>query len=350
MDLPQRSGDAEGGASKSLIEIDNPCVDISFKRVMDDQVFCCGFLSSVLGFQKNEITEVRKVDTQLLASKNLGTHLTSDFLCITRNNGTKILVEIQNNYNEAEYKAKAIVEIARVLARWDSERLHEHVAKKKKTNGGTASSAKSFWLDITATFVIVVTNGPTTEPYVVNQYKLLLDHSEEIPQQEQQPAQRPLGSIDVRVVIVSLDKFSKTEDELATVRDCYLYAFKLPPRPSKSALVSKQIMNIGKVTCGGDLGLEHFYGLLNTSNETSHVAFLKQWTEAEDYICKLDEAAREATNCSLLLKLFRQLQPTSSAAAVAASFNMSKADMQTALERAGIINAEDPQDIQYFKD
>ena len=118
---------------KGSFEIDNPCVDFCFKKVMADKAFCCGFLCNILGFQKEEIVDVLKLDTQLLADKNLGSHLTSDLLCLTHNNGTKILVEIQNNYNELEYKAKAIVEIARVIAHWDSERVHEHVAKKKKT-------------------------------------------------------------------------------------------------------------------------------------------------------------------------------------------------------------------------
>jgi hypothetical protein len=287
-------------------------------------------------------------------------------LCITKNNGTKIVVDVQNYCKEAKYETKSVVEVARILTYWESQRLHEQVAaKKRKHEGRTASSAKFFWSDIAASYVIAVTNGPTTEPYVVNQYKFMLDQgsADICPGEQQQltlpPVQRPLEPVDVRVVIVSLDKFNKTEEELVTERDCYLYALKLPPNPNRSALVSKQIQNLKRVTCG-DPGLEQFYHLLSTRNEAFHLAFLRQWTESEDYITGIEEAVREAgkaagkaagetaANRECLLRAFRGLRATTSAGAVAAMFSLTKEEMQTALDSAGITHAEDPEDRQYF--
>jgi len=95
---------------------------------------------------------------------------------------------------------------------------------------------------------------PCMEPQVINTYRM--SHTD-------QP-NRYLGGIDARVVIVSLSHFNKSEDQLESLEDKWLYAFKDESQvfDKRRIYAYKHINNVDKTQSDEDNGLQTFYRML----------------------------------------------------------------------------------------
>jgi hypothetical protein len=257
--------------SGESLDIVHPCTDYGFKRAFHDQQVACGFLNTVLGISgTEEITHVRFLDKELPSHELLGRDFIVDILCET-GKGRRFLIEMQNDFR-ADYATKAFTEFCRLIAHWDAEVIHQEVAeesRKRARASTTYDGVKEFWRDIKTAIVLVVTNKrfshdqrkerfldhAVMEPDIINSYRMT---------HERVPG-RPLGDLDARVILVMLGNFNKTEDELTSPLDQWLYAFKDETLASGVSRIPtyKHIENIHRVGVDSNPGIASFYNILN---------------------------------------------------------------------------------------
>lgn len=269
------SSDRENNKNKP-IDIIHPCTDYGFKRVFYDQEVACGCLNTLLNFEgARAITSLTYLDKELLSKDKIGSDFIVDILAQSQD-GRRFLIEMQTNYTP-DYAMKAFVEFCRLIAEWDTETIHQMVSeeKREKMKGTeTFDGTKQFWADIKTAIVIVLTNTEDPgeikktlftghmerEPSVINTYRMLHEDKD-----ERQPTRRPLGDFDGRIVLVTLANFKKTESELVTPLDRWLYAFKderLNRKSNKRLPLYKTIHNTD-AAIGNNESLRRFYDLLN---------------------------------------------------------------------------------------
>ena len=286
--------------ARASLDIVHPCTDYGFKRAFHDIPFACGFLNAVLGLSgTEEITTIRYLDKELPSHAFLGRDFIVDILCETRND-QRFLIEMQNDYG-ADYASKAFVELCRLVAHWDSEVIHQKVSEesiKLARAGTTYDGVKEFWKDIKTAIVLVVTNKlfsrdqrknnfldqTLMKPAVINSYRMT---NESVPGQS-------LCDLDARVVLVMLGNFHKTENELITPLDQWLYAFKDETLKSGISRIPtyKHIENIHRVGIDNNPGLASFYNILN--KESVRIAghlenFEKNMAEVNGIISMMEE-------------------------------------------------------------
>lgn len=252
------------------IDIVHPCTDYGFKRAFHDPHVACGFLNTILDLKdQNIITNVRFLDKELPSHEALGRDFIVDILCETQDN-RRFLVEMQNDFR-ADYATKAFTEFCRLIAHWDAETIRQEVteeSRKRARASETYDGTKEFWKDIKTAIVLVVTNKrfPATqhkvlfpgqvlmEPEIINSYRMM----------HESHAGRFLGDLDARVVLVMLGNFNKSESDLTSSLDRWLYAFKDENLASGVSRIPtyKHIENIHSVE-GDDANLTSFYHTLN---------------------------------------------------------------------------------------
>ena len=181
---------------------------------------------------------------------------TVDILCETGKD-QRFLIEIHNDFR-GDYTTKVI-----------HQRVSEEEEAKLARAGTTYDGVKEFWKDIKTAIVLVVSNKcfskdqrkerfldhAVMEPDVINSYRMTHERVQG----------RPLGDLDARVVLVMLGNFKKTESELITPLDQWLYAFKDEALSSGVSRIPiyKHIENIHSVGIDNNPGLASFYNILN---------------------------------------------------------------------------------------
>ncbi len=147
-------------------------------------------------------------------------------------------------------------------------RVAESEAERMGT-GTTFDGVKKFWKDIQTTIVLVVSNihfsrnqrkerfpdDAVMELDVINSYRMTHESAQG----------RPLGDLDARVVLVMLENFKKTESELKTPLDQWLYAFKDEALSSGDLRIPlyKRVDDIHHVGIDNNPGISSFYNILN---------------------------------------------------------------------------------------
>ena len=258
-------------SSSRSIDIVHPCNDYGFKRAMHQPLVIMGFLNTILRLSEpDRIQSVTYLDKELNSADPLGRHFTVDVLCESTG-GKRFLIEMQNDFR-ADYTAKAFTEFSRLIAQWDAQIVHQEVneqTRKRARANETLNTVKEFWKDIHTAITVVITNKrfpedayktqfimqPLMEPQIINTYRMThTDHPN-----------RYLGDIDARVVMVMLAHFNKAEEQLETIEDKWLYAFKdeLLASGVKRIPVYKHIANLDKTQDDGNSGLLDFYQTLN---------------------------------------------------------------------------------------
>ena len=253
------------------IDIVHPCNDYGFKRAMHQPKVVMGFLNTILHLtEPDKILSVTYLDKELNSADPLGRHFTVDVLCESIG-GKRFLIEMQNDFR-SDYTTKAFTEFSRLISQWDAHIVHQEVNEqtlKKVRANETLESVKEFWKDIHTAITVVITNKrfpedahkihfttqPLMEPQIINTYRMMhVDHPN-----------RYLGDMDARVVMVMLAHFNKAEEQLETVEDKWLYAFKDEMLSSgvKRIPVYKHIYNLDKTQDNGNSGLFDFYQTLN---------------------------------------------------------------------------------------
>lgn len=248
------------------VEIVHPCTDYGFKRAFKHPSVAMGFLNHILNLQGDDaIKDIQYLNTELQSSDPLGRHFTVDILCQAKND-RRFLLEMQNDFR-SDYANKALTELCRLIAHWDAQVVHQKVTemnRKRARTNSTLDEVKSFWEDIHTAIVVMVTNKvfpaaqtkesqsdePLMEPEIINSYRLV----------HERRTSRQLGNIDARAVLVMLGNFKKSEDELITDLDRWLYTLKDSSLSSGVDRIPtyKTIRNIRDVT-GDDVGLKDFY-------------------------------------------------------------------------------------------
>jgi hypothetical protein len=252
------------------ISIVHPCTDYGFKRAMKTPEVVMGFLNTILKLEGDQmVSQVTYLDGELLSNESLGRHFTVDVLCETVK-GRRFLLEMQNDYR-ADYATKALVELCRLIADWDAKVVHQDLTQSDRSqfrSGQTHTAVKTFWKDIEQAIVIAITNkrfpdnamkarfpGHTVmEPEIINTYRIVHD---------QHPT-RPLGDLDVRVILIMLSNFNVPESALSTDLDRWLYAFKecKLERGVTRIPAYKQVENAERAA-GDTAGLQMFYAQLD---------------------------------------------------------------------------------------
>lgn len=248
------------------IEIVHPCTDYGFKRAFKHPSVAMGFLNHILNLQGDDaIKDIQYLNTELQSSDPLGRHFTVDILCQTKND-RRFLLEMQNDFR-SDYANKALTELCRLIAHWDAQVVHQKVtemSRKRARTNSTLDEIKSFWEDIHTAIVVMVTNKvfpvwqtkesqpdqSLMEPEIINSYRLV----------HERRTSRHLGNIDARAVLVMLGNFKKSEAELVTDLDRWLYTLKDNSLSSGVDRIPtyKTISDIRCVT-GDDVGLKDFY-------------------------------------------------------------------------------------------
>jgi hypothetical protein len=271
-----------GGSSVSLqqvivategqsLDIVHPCTDYGFKRAFQDKQTALGFLNKILGFSgRDAFTKISFLDKEFPSREHLGRDFIVDILCETEL-GHRFLIEMQNDFY-GYYAAKAITEFCRFIAHWDAEVIHQKAteeSRKRARTNTTYDGVKKIWKDIKTTIVLVITNKrfppeqrktffsdhTVMEPDIINTYRMM---HESVPG-------RPLCDLDARVVLVMLGNFNKTETELVTPLDQWLYAFKDEALADGVSRIPayKHINDIRRVGVQNDPGLASFYTRMN---------------------------------------------------------------------------------------
>lgn len=262
-------GNVKGKKDMSL-DIVHPCTDYGFKRVFHNQQVVCGFLNSVLELsEQNSIKSVTFLDKELPSSEALGRDYIVDMLCESAG-GRRFLIEMQNDFR-VNYATKAFTEFCRLIAYWDADTIHQVVTEEFREQfkaNETYDGTKEYWKDIKTAITLVITNKqfPNSEkklfphhnfmePDVINTYRMTHERYPDL----------ALGDLDARVVLVMLGNFQKTESELSSTLDRWLYAFKdeVLAKGVSRIPAYKHIESLRAVVGDGDKGLAEFYHVLN---------------------------------------------------------------------------------------
>ncbi len=286
--------------TEDSLDIVHPCTDYGFKRAFHDQHVACGFLNTILNLSgEQEIMHVRFLDKELPSQELLGRDFIVDILCET-GAGRRFLIEMQNDFR-ADYATKAFTEFCRLIAHWDAEVIHQEVteASRKRARASTTyDGVKEFWRDIKTAIVLVITNKcfpvdqqkalfstyMVMEPEIINTYRMLHENG----------SGRPLGDLDARVVLVMLSNFKKTESELTSSLDQWLYAFKDDTLTTGVTRIPiyKHIENIHQAGVDSSMGIASFYNIL--SRKVVHMAgelesFEKKIAEVNGILEEMEE-------------------------------------------------------------
>jgi hypothetical protein len=250
-------------------EIVNPCTDFGFKKAFHNPVVLIDFLNHILDYQgDHQIVELSYMDKEFPSLDPLGRDFRVDIACRTQND-RYFLVEMQNDYTE-DYADKAYVEFARFLSRIDGEKIHDLSIgdRKRRRIGQTDVEAQNFWQKIEEVCTLVISNKRITlnktlypeetiaEPEVINIYEM---------RNVVYPT-RHLGNLDAKVVLVMLANFHKTEDELTTITDRWLFALKDERMATGKLKIDpfKSVTDIAKIASDSE-SLRQFYAELCTS-------------------------------------------------------------------------------------
>ena len=248
----------------------NPCTDFGFKRAFHNPTVLIDFLNHIFDYKDSEkIVELTYVDNNLRSSHEYGRAFTVDIVCTTKSN-RYFLLEMQNAYTDS-YADKAYVEFARFLSNIDSVKVSDVSRENEERHriGETDVEAKDFWLKIEEICTLVISNkkykfkkkkgsnDKAAEPDIINTYRML---------HEKYPS-RTLGSLNAKVVLIMLANFEKTEDQLTTDTDRWLFALKDERLSLGSTKIEpfKEISDIDKATSKSE-ALKQFYAELSTSN------------------------------------------------------------------------------------
>jgi hypothetical protein len=195
-----------------------------------------------------------------------------DVVCRTES-GKYFLIEMQND-STTGYADKSYVEFARFLAGIDGNMIDDSSLEKDRKRlrvGGKHVAAKDFWTKIGEICTIVISNKKyspearkekypdetAAEPDVINTYEMRhVAHSK-----------RHLGKLDAKIVLVMLANFNKTEDQLESVTDRWLFALKDERMATGMVKIDpfKEVSDIGRVAAGCE-ALRQFYAELHPRN------------------------------------------------------------------------------------
>jgi hypothetical protein len=275
-------------------EILNPCTDFGFKRAFTNPSISIDFLNHVMNYQdEKKIIELSYMDKELQSVDPLGRDFKIGIICKTLGNSF-FLIEMQNDYTTgyAGNADKAFVDFLRFLVNIDRVKIHDLSVEKRKCLClrvcKTEVDAKDFWNKIEEIRTIVLSNNCCTakkiyttnelleEPEIINRYEMRnVNHTD-----------RHLGSIDAKVVVIMLNNFNKTSDQLENDFDRWIYALK----DSRMSTTGKDkidpfrsIPDIKK-TAGDSYALRQFYTELNTRNIGKDILneYVKQIRETND--------------------------------------------------------------------
>jgi predicted transposase/invertase (TIGR01784 family) len=146
--------------------------------------------------------------------------------------------------------------------------VSEEICKKARRDNDSLQGVKTNWKGSHAAITVMITNREygenvfktnfpaqsIREPEIINTYRMT--HSINPDQY--------LGN-DARVVLVMLSNFHKNEEELQTIEDKWLFAFKDTQLSTGTDRIPtyKHIENLNKVQDDNDEGLKQFYQALN---------------------------------------------------------------------------------------
>ena len=220
----------EAGQPFSII---NPCTDFGFKRAFKNPIVLADFLNNILDYKGgDQIVQLSYMDKEFASLDIAGRAFTVDIVCLTENQ-RYFLIEMQNDYGP-DYADKSYVEFARFLAGVDSVKLHDlsmgGEPQRRRRIGDTDIEAQDFWKKIQEVCTVVISNKrfrpdfkkerftdeTVAEPDVINTYEM----------RHNVHANRHLGSLKAKVVLVMLANFHKTEYQLETMMDRWLFALK----------------------------------------------------------------------------------------------------------------------------
>jgi len=141
--------------------------------------------------------------------------------------------------------------------------------RKRRRIGQTDVDAQDFWQKIEEVCTLVISNKrfnpqtmkskyplePAAEPEIINTYEML---------NRAHPA-RHLGNLEAKVVLVMLANFNKTEDQLTTDTERWLFALKDERMATGKLKINpfKEVSDITK-TASDSVALKQFYGELHT--------------------------------------------------------------------------------------
>ena len=253
-------------------QIVNPCSNFGFKKAFHNKDVLIDFLNNIFDYDNaNKIIDITYVDKDFPSEETFERSFVVDMVCQARSN-RYILIEMHNDYTE-NYADKAYVEFARYLSRIDGEKLHDlgTESRKRRRIGGKDVEAKDFWQKIEEVCTIVISNKRSdpdnmkqkyvnesmAEPDVINTYEML----------NKTYPNRHLGNLEAKVVLIMLANFKKTEDELVTDTDRWLFALKDERLSSAKAKMDlyKDVSDIEKAT-SGSVPLRRFYAHLYPRN------------------------------------------------------------------------------------
>ena len=270
------------------------------------------FLNTILHLSEaDRIQSVTYLGTELNSRVPLeGRDFIVDILCQSMNN-RHYLIEIHNNFR-VDYSNKAFFDLSRLITRWDHYTINQEVSFDKeirKRKEGVNNCLLGYHPAIT----VMITNRKYSEseiktnftaqsikePEIINTYRMAhLGYPH-------------LCDIDARVVLVMLSNFHKNEEELQTIEDKWLFAFKDTQLSTGKDKIQgyKHIENLNKVQDDNDEGLKQFYQELN-KEAVEMITDLKCYERGIHYLNKvLDskniggkfEEEREIV-CKMLLK------------------------------------------------
>lgn len=250
----------------------NPCTDFGFKKAFCNPIVLIDFLNHILDYRDgNQIVELSYMNKEFPSLDPLGRDFRVDIVCRTQSE-RYFLIEMQNDYT-ADYADKSYVEFARFLAGIDGEKIHDLSMgeRKRRRIGETDIQAQEFWKKIEEVCTLVISNkrfGPevrkekytdeaVAEPDVINTYEM----------RNTAHSNRHLGNLDAKVVLVMLANFNKTEDQLETVTDRWLFALKDERMATGKLKIDpfKEVSDIAK-TASDSEALKQFYAELHTRN------------------------------------------------------------------------------------
>ena len=253
-------------------DIINPCTDFGFKRAFSNSFILIDFLNHIFNYQGNhQIVELSYIDKEFQSLDHFGRDLKIDIVCRTKND-RYFLIEMQNDYTN-DYADNAHVEFARFLASIYAEKTSDLSLsdRKRRKVGQTDVQAQEFWQKIEEVCVLVLCHkrfNPTVmkqryitealvEPDIINTYEM----------RHTTYPNRHLGTLNTRIVLVMLDNFNKTADQLADDMDRWLYALKDERMSSGKIKIEmlKEVSDIVKLASTNE-SLKQFYTELHTSN------------------------------------------------------------------------------------
>jgi hypothetical protein len=257
------------------LDIIHPCTNDGFKRAFHDKNVVLSFLNTILGFSNQDtIKDVHFLDKEFPNLHSSGRDFIVDIVCETQDN-RRFLIVIQNDFQHINNVTKAFTEFCDLMKYLDDaifkQQLSIEEAKyMKNTQADINDEELNFlWKDIKTVIVLIISNRrfpgeqrktlfhdqPVVEPDIINSYRMMHD---KVPG-------RVLSDLDARIVLVMLDNFKKTETDLVSLLDKWLYAFKdeTLAHGVTRVLLTKYINSIHRVGVNSDLGLTSFYKIMD---------------------------------------------------------------------------------------